>query len=153
MTNAVAKIEDYSALDAAIGTSMEGEPLRFREGVFIRGFDKTEVKFGTRLIMHSASLSDGFIKWEDGKPVEWRIRELNNPSQLPVFRHTLGDKDESQWSDGKDPWSFTMVIAMKDQEGVALTFSTGSVGGKNALRKVLQSWRLARNKHPGLGER
>jgi hypothetical protein len=102
MTNAVAKIEDYSALDAAIGTSMEGEPLRFREGVFIRGFDKTEVKFGTRLIMHSASLSDGFIKWEDGKPVEWRIRELRcsaTPSETRTRANGLTAKIR-----GPSPW-------------------------------------------------
>ena len=150
MANEVAKIEDYTALDNAIGHNMEGDPLRFKDGGYVRGFDKVEVKVGTRLLLHPASTSDGFIKWEDGKPVDFRLRELNNSSQLPIFRDQLGDMDESEWPKGEDPWAFTMMIAMKDEDGILLTFSTGSVGGKNALRRVLQSWRLARHKHPGM---
>jgi hypothetical protein len=148
MANSNAKLEDYSALDAAIGTTIEGEPLRFKDGRFARGFDKTEVAEGTRMMLHPASTSDGFIKWEDGKPVEWRIRELNS-TQFPISRETLGDTDESEWPDGKDPWAFTMMVALKDSDGALLTFSTGTVGGKNAIRKVLRDWKLARNKYPG----
>jgi hypothetical protein len=148
MPTEIAKIENYAALDREIGSSMD-EPLRFKDGKFIRGFDKMKVDLGTRFLMHPASTSDGFIKWEDGKPVEFKIRELNNPSQLPVFREPLGDLDESKWPDGKDPWASVMMIAMKDQEGVMLTFSTSSVGGRNALRKVLRDWRLVRDKHYG----
>ena len=102
MSNELAKIEDYSALDAAIGSSVEGEPLRFKDGGFIRGFDKIDVPVGTRMMIHPVSVSDGFIKWEDGKPTEWRIRELNS-AQLPVLRDALDDNDESQWPDAKDP--------------------------------------------------
>jgi hypothetical protein len=97
MANAVVKHQDYAALDAAIGNSGgEGEPLRFKDGGFVRGFDKIKVSLGTRLMLHPGSTSDGFIKWEDGKPTEWRIRELNNPAQLPVLREALGDTDETE---------------------------------------------------------
>ena len=41
-----------------------------------------------------------------------------------------------------------MLIALTDQDGVMLTFSTSSVGGKNALRRVLRDWRLVRHKYP-----
>jgi hypothetical protein len=125
----------------------EGEPLRFKDGGYLRGFDKVPVELGTRMMLHPGSTSDGYIKWEDGKPVEWRIRELNNPAQLPILRETLGDTDERDWSEGKDPWAYTMMIALKDADGAMLTFSTSSVGGKNALRKVLRDWRLVRHKY------
>jgi len=146
-TTAIAKREDYTALDAEIGSSIDGEPLRFKDGRFIRGFDKTDVDLGTRFMMHPASTSDGFIKWEDGRPVDYKIRELNNPQQQPVTRESLGDLDKDDWDDGKDPWSYVMMIAMKDDNGVPLTFTTGTVGGKNAIKKALRDWRLARSKH------
>ena len=150
MTNEIAKTENYDALDREIGNNIDGEPLRFKDGGFTRGFDKLDVPEGSRFLMHPASTSDGFIKWEDGKPVEFKIRELNNPSQFPIFRDTLDEQDESQWPDGKDPWTFTMMIAMRDEDGITVTFSTSSVGGIRAVRKVLRDWRLVRDKHRGL---
>ena len=39
---------------------------------------------------------------------------------------------------------------MKDEDGVQVTFSTSSVGGTKAIRKVLRDWRLTRDKHRGL---
>jgi hypothetical protein len=37
-----------------------------------------------------------------------------------------------------------MLIAMKDKAGQRLTFSTSSVGGRNAVRKMLRGWRRDR---------
>ena len=42
-----------------------------------------------------------------------------------------------------------MLLAMKDEDDVQLKFSTGSVGGANAVRKVLREWKRLRDKHPG----
>jgi hypothetical protein len=149
MTKEIAKLEDHTALDREIGADVDGEPLRFKDGGFIRGFDRVDVKLGTKMLLHPASTADGFIRWEDGKPTEFKLREWNNLTQLPILRDTLGDMDESQWPDGKDPWAYTMMIAMKDAEGVVLAFSTSTEGGKNAVRKVLREWKAQRAKHIG----
>ena len=101
MPNEIAKTEDYAALDREIGSNIDDEPLRFKDGGFIRGFDKVDVPEGARFLMHPGSTSDGFIKWANGKPVEFKIRELNNPTQLPIFRDALGDLDESEWETGR----------------------------------------------------
>jgi len=150
MSNEIAKIEtiDYSALDAAIGNNIDGDPLRFKDGEFLRGFDKVTVPLGTRFVAHPASTARGYQRWEDGKPTDLKIRTLNDPKQLPIFREGLGDDDESQWPEDKDPWSPIMMIAMKDTEGVRVTFSTSSVGGENALFSFLRDFKLIRHKHP-----
>ena len=146
MANEIAKRDDYSVLDAEIGSSIDGEPLRFKDGNFIRGFDKTQLKLGVQMAMHPASVSDGFIKWEDGRPVEFASLTTRR-SHRSCARH-LAITTERAWPDGKDPWSYVMMIALKDSDGVPLTFTTGTVGGKNALRKVLRDWRLARSRYP-----
>jgi hypothetical protein len=150
MTNEIVRHENYAALDAAIGSSnVDNQPLRFKGGAFTRGFDKSPVSMGARMLLHPVSVAEGFVKWEDGRPAEWQIRELANPTQTPISREDLGDLDKNDWADGKDPWAPIMMVAMKDESGAVLTFSSSTTGGRNAIRKVLRDWRLARGKHPG----
>ena len=149
MSNDLVKHTDYDALDFAIGSDIDGDPLRFKDGVFLRGFDKTEVEEGTTLRIAATSVQDGFVKWEDGKPVDWRLREWINRDQLPIYREALGDMDKNEWPDGKDPWTYTMLLAVKDEENVQLKFSTSSVGGANAVRRLLREWKRLRDKHSG----
>jgi hypothetical protein len=151
MTTEIAKYEtpvEYAAIDAEIG-GMDGDPLRFnaKTGQFLRGFDQIEMKLGARLLLHPLSYSDGYQEWRDGKPGELRIRQIN--SEPPILRGSLGDIDEKQWPDGKDPWTFIKMIAMKDEDGVQLAFTASASGSKNALTKVLREWRLSRHKHVG----
>jgi hypothetical protein len=142
--------ENYEALDAAIGSDIDGEPLRFKDGVFLQGFDKIEVEMGTVFRIAPTSVQDGFMRWENGKPVDWKLREWFKPGQLPIYRDTLGDMDESQWPDGKDPWAYTLLLAMKDAEGVLFKFSTSGVSAANSVKRTLREWRRERDKHPGL---
>jgi hypothetical protein len=147
--NEIVKFENYAALDAAIGSAnVDNEPLRFKSGSFTRGFDKTPVSVGTRMMLHPVSVAEGFVKWEDGRPAEWQIRELANPTQKPISRDELGDLDKNDWVDGKDPWSPIMMVAMRDESGTTLTFSSSTTGGRNAIR-MLRDWRLVRDRHPG----
>ena len=145
MTNELVPMKDYSALDAAIGTDLDDEPLRFKEGEYLRGYDKIEVALGTRLRVHPESYSDGFVKWDDNRPVDWRIRECANPTQLPIFRDTLDALDKIGKDD--DPWTKTWLIAMKDPAGEILRFTTSTDGGDKALRKLMSNWRRERDKH------
>jgi len=149
MSTEIAKIETYSALDAAIGSDLDGEPLRFKDGMWLQGFDRNEVEAGTIFRVAPTSVQDGFVKWENGRPVDWRMREWISTAQLPVCRESLGDVDESEWTDGKDPWAYTMLLAVKDGEDKLYKFSTSSVGGANAVRRLLRAWKGGRYRHPG----
>jgi hypothetical protein len=124
MSKALAKHTDYNALDDAIGSDIDGDPLRFKDGIFVRGFDKIEVEEGTRLRIAPTSVQDGFVRWEDGKPVDWRLREWVRTDQLPIFRDALPDADKIGQSD--DPWSYCLLLAMKDEDGELVKFSTVS---------------------------
>src|SRR5690348_1011102 len=106
---------EFDALDAAIGNDLDGEPLRFKDGHFLQGFDKNRVVEGTVLRVEPTSVQDGFTKYEDRKPVDCRMREWIK-GEAPIDRNALGDLDERLWPDGKDPWAFTMFLAMKDAE-------------------------------------
>ena len=94
MNTALAKHTNFSALDDAIGATSTAILSRFKDGDFLRGFDKTEVEEGTRLRIAPTSVQDGYVRWEDGKPVDWRLREWVRTDQLPIFRDTLPDADK-----------------------------------------------------------
>jgi hypothetical protein len=70
--------------------------------------------------------------------------------RFPILRNDLGDFEERDWPNGKDPWAFTIIAAMKDDEGVLLKFSTSAKGGENAIRILCRDWRRQRDKHPGM---
>ena len=55
-------------------------------------------------------------------------------NQLPIFRDAIPDADKIGQSD--DPWTYTLLIAMKDDDACQLKFSTSSVGGANAVRQA-----------------
>jgi hypothetical protein len=137
-----------AALDANIGTDLDGEPLRFKDGKWLQGFDKAFVEPGTVMRFAPLSIQDGYVKWDDGKPVDWRMREWIS-TQVPILREDLGENDEADWPNGKDPWAFTLIAALKDAEGTFYKFSTGSAGGINAVKKLMRTWRRERDRYPG----
>jgi hypothetical protein len=148
MTNA---LTTYDAFDRNIGTAaLDGDLLRFngKTGKFIRGSDKIELPNRRRLKLAPTSVQDGFVRWENGRITDQRFREWVSNSQ-PIERDDLGDNNELDWPDGKDPWSFTLMVAFKDGRGIQLKFTTSSTGGCNAVRKVLRDWRAQRQQHEG----
>jgi hypothetical protein len=150
MTTEITKTETFSALDANIGADMDGVLLRFngKVGKFFKGAEKEEVPFGRRLKLAPPSVQDGWQKWDSGKIGDQRFREWNS-TQPPIFRDELGDMHEDAWPEGKDPWSGTILVALRDAKGEMLKFATNSKGGENAIRRVLREWRRDRAAHPG----
>jgi hypothetical protein len=147
---AIRETKSLEALDANIGSDTEdARPLRYKDGRWLEGYDKTFLERGTVMRFAPESIQDGFKRWSDGKPTDSIMREWIS-TQPAVKREDLGDTDESQWENGKDPWSYTLIAALKDAEGVLYKFSTGSTGGVNAIRKLMRTWRRDRDRHPGL---
>jgi hypothetical protein len=144
------QISEYAALDANIGNDLDGELLLFngKHGEFTRGADKTLVPLGTELRFAPTSVQDGYQKWEDGKIVDGRFREWIS-SQHPILRNDLGDFEERDWPNGKDPWAHTILVAIKDEDGALLKFSTSSKGGENAVRRLMRDWKRERAKNEG----
>jgi hypothetical protein len=120
--------------------------VKYRKGKWTIGIDQTPILIGTRMAFDITSPSDGHVKWENKRPVDSAMqRVIAGP---PPARDTLGDLDEALWPpdpiSGKprDLWARTMSIVLKDieswEEGV---YSTSSVGGINAIGKLLRNVR------------
>ena len=91
------------------------------------------------------------MKWQGGKPVEYRLREPGVP--MPE-RGELGDNDPAGWEAGpdgqpRDPWQNTRFVHLIDpQTAEAFTFSTSSWGGRDCVINLADQIKRMRGKHP-----
>src|SRR5262245_54706062 len=93
---------------------INGTLLKFADWRWTAGKEATAVPDGTRLIaMATIAL---WTRWEDGKPVEYRIREAGH--RLPE-RDELGYDDQSEWEIGpggepQDLWRNTSISSIRE---------------------------------------
>ena len=130
---------------------IRGSLLKFADWKWSIGKEKeaVEVKEGRRLI--AVATAAAWVKWQGGKPVEYRLREPGVP--MPE-RGELGDNDRAGWEagpDGKprDPWQNTRFVHLIDpQTAEAFTFSTSSWGGRDCVINLADQIKRMRGKHP-----
>jgi len=123
-----------------------GQLLKFIKGHWLTGGannEMVEIEAGTRLIANMASLTVGWQKWEDDKPIDNHMGLVSENYQ-PPNRATLGDnKEDGGWlkdENGvlRDPWQRSNMVIMRqigtegDDDGL-YTFATSSRGGINAI--------------------
>jgi hypothetical protein len=123
-----------------------GQLLKFIKGRWLTGGannEMVEIEAGTRAIVNMASLTVGWQKWEDDKPVDNHMGLVSENYQ-PPNRTTLGDnKEDGGWERDengveRDPWQKSNMVIMReigtegDDEGL-YTFATSSRGGINAI--------------------
>src|SRR5262245_31905623 len=121
-----------------------GDLLTFsRYGEYLAGRDKVQIPLGTKVVVHVPTTMAGFIKWQDNRPVEYRMGLIAD-GFTPPKRSELGDLDKTLWDsyeDGrdKDPWQFTNQVVMTNPEtNEIFTFSTSSKTGLSAFGEVLK---------------
>jgi hypothetical protein len=123
------------------GNRIVGDLLKFSKGEYLAGQNGDEVDMGTRVIAIMQSFCVGWVKWQDGKPVDYRMGPLAE-GFVPPRRDTLGDDDEDLWEvddkgKSRDPWQLSNYVVLLEQGGDKLyTFTTSSKGGMGALGKV-----------------
>jgi hypothetical protein len=147
-----------------------GQLLKFtRFGTFAAGQDNVELDMGTRMLVNTDQMLDGWIRWEDNRPVEQVMGLISEGFQLPD-RDTLGhgytpgggrdEVDESEWESDpsgrkRDPWQHTYYMLMREvrdgkpvmDDDALYTFTTGSFGGRKAVElfcKDFAKWERAR---------
>jgi len=129
---------------------IKGVLLKFADWNWTKGKESTPVAAGTRLV--ALSTAAGWVKWEGGKPIEYRTRESGR--RLPD-REELGDLNEADWEagpDGKprDPWQSTRFVHLVDPvTAEAYTFSTSAFGGRAAVSDLADQIQRMRAAHPG----
>jgi hypothetical protein len=131
--------------------ALVGDLLRFSKyGEFKAGRDKYDVPVGTVLVAHMPTLTIGYIKWIENRPVDHKMG-LVADGFVPPKRETLGDLDKDQWERWergdddddrpRDPWQPTNYLVMSDPETKALyTFSTTSKTGFSSLGELVKAY-------------
>jgi hypothetical protein len=114
--------------------TIRGTLLKFSDWHWTAGKEATEIETGTRLVALATAAM--WVRWQDGKPVEYRVRQSGR--RLPD-REELGYDDDEEWEEGpsgerQDPWRNTRLVYLVDpQTAEAFTFSTSSWGGRGAV--------------------
>ena len=128
---------------------IRGSLLKCSEGRWFIGTENEAVKEGRQLV--AGGTSAAWVRWQGGKPVEYRVREPGVP--LPE-REELGDCDRASWENGsdgqpRDPWQSTRFVHLIDpQTAEAFTFSTSSGGGIDCVVNLADQIKRMRSKHP-----
>ena len=138
---------DDAAAEAAERT-IRGQLLKFADWRWTVGKEATPIRDGTKLVALATSAM--WVRWENGKPVEYRMRE---PGRRLPDREELGYDDESQWEspngEPQDPWRNTRLVYLVDpQTAEAYTFSTSSWGGRSAVTDLGDQIVRMRSVHP-----
>jgi len=128
---------------------LRGTLLKFADWNWTRGKETEPVKRGTQLV--AIGTAAAWVKWKDGKPAETRLRE---PGTKMPEREELGDLDQAQWEVGpdnkpRDPWRNSRFVYLVDPHSAeALTFSTSSWGGREAVINLGDAIARMRLAHP-----
>jgi hypothetical protein len=132
------------------GRQIAGELLRFDNGKWYIGKEKTPVADGTRFL--AMAIQVGWKCWEGGKVVKF-VSEIDG--RYPR-REQLGHLDETRWPkglDGKpsDPWQNSReALLVNPRTFEQFTFCIASKGGRSALDDLKASVATARRISPGV---
>jgi hypothetical protein len=154
-TTAVAtSAEDpFDAYAKAGGGEIEGTLLKFVKGDYLAGRENREIPTGTRLIANMEKLKTGYVRWDNGKPVDHRMG-LVAEGFVPPWRRDLGDNDKNMWAVNdagipQDPWQKTEHLVLADpQTGAIYTLVISSGGGRDATRDLCTDYAHGRRQHP-----
>ena len=132
---------------AASGRSFVGDLLKFgKDGVYVAGRESREIAHGTRMVACMSTLRVGWIRWEDGSPIEGPMG-LVADGFVPPKRDTLEDTpDQSLWDrDDKgnpvNPWQLSNDLVLYDPKDEQFyTFATSSKGGIGAVGELSKAY-------------
>jgi len=138
-------------LAAVASQAQEMRLLKFVKGKWYVGDD--ELSPGRKFIAHVPQLTQGMVKFFDGKVAEQRVGIVADGFVLPN-RDELGDIDSSKWETDhagapRDPWCHQYYLPLEDPDtGELFTFVTGSQGGNSAIGRLTSQF--VRNVRNGL---
>jgi hypothetical protein len=142
--NSIEKFDDYAATG---GPGWYGELLKCsgKTGVWSYGRQNVELKKGTRLVAIVPEMLAGYVLWRDGELVDQAYKNIEG-LDLRALRASLDETDRLLWptdDEGMpvDPWKEAAMLPMKDPKtGAEYTYSTSSVGGVRACKKLVSDF-------------
>jgi hypothetical protein len=139
--------------DAANRTRIVGKLLKFNKfGDWVCGEDNEELPEDCELMADMDELYVGWLKWENGKPVEQEMGRLLDNYQ-PPRRTELGDNDKENWEAdmngvARDPWQYSNYLVLMDANEDLYTFATASKGGLQAIGVLSKAYGVGMRSHP-----
>ena len=134
---------------------LAGDPLYFKKGVWYSGQEAFDPK-GLHFLVNYLEAYTGWTRWSEKKPVEHRLVRCSDYSRKEP-REALGFTDKNAWETSdrgipQDPWqpSDRIVLRTMDSSEELLTFISSSIGGRNAIAKLLG--KVARSVHAAEGK-
>jgi hypothetical protein len=133
-----------SFADAVSPRFVVGKLLRFAKGEYLAGETNEVIPLDTKMVAAVDSLLFGWVRWDNGKPVEHRMAQVAE-GFAPPRRAELGFTDQSTWERDpngnlRDPWALTYYLPMIDENAEAFTFSSTSRGGINAIADLARHY-------------
>ena len=146
MSNNPEDDREIDAYDAYVneGGANLGKLLKFIKGQYFIG--EEEVESGTQYAALMFEERRGWVKFVDGKPVDYRIGLVRDGYILPS-RESLGDNDPAFWPTDtrghpQDVWVKQSYLPLLDIEtNEMLCFVSGSQGGEQALRSLMRDYK------------
>src|SRR6516225_6925348 len=140
----IEKFDDYAATG---GPGWYGELLKFsgKTGIWSYGPQNVELKKGTTLVAIVPAMLAGYVKWCDAELVDQSFKNIES-LDLRALRAELDETDRSLWPTDEDsrpidPWKEAAMLPMKNQQsGAEYTYSTSSVGGVRACKKLVDNF-------------
>jgi hypothetical protein len=137
---AIQPIRPNNAWDRAIADELGGQLfqrlLKFKKGEWFIG----EILVGDSdtFMVNFAEWWVGWVRWEEGKPVEHLIGRA--PSFIPPPRESLGHGD----------WQRAVYLGMKGMgDGDILAFASCSEGGRRAVAELARKYKALLHRYPG----
>jgi hypothetical protein len=129
-------------------TGLDATMLKFSKGRWVAGKDAVDMN-DRELIAHVDQTMLGWCRWEDKKPVDYRVGFVKDRFK-PARRRELGDADPNRWERrDQDPWQLTFFLPLTDpNDGGFFVYSTTSRGGKDAIADLLDAYSHNREHHP-----
>src|SRR5262249_2293813 len=130
-----------------------GRLVKFSKGEFLKGQDADVVPLGSMFVVACDMTLSGYIRWEDGKPVEHKLIRIASGDR-PYRREDLGHLDKERWPEDakgerRDPWQPAIYLPIMDSEGELATFTTGSASGIRSVHRLLRRYATHARRHPG----
>jgi hypothetical protein len=143
-----ALVAAYDKYSRSVAGGFYGDLLKFsgKTGEWTAGPQSTDIAIGTTLVAIIPEMLVGYVRWEDGEKIDEALTPITPDYDAKALRASLGDTDRERWPPGdngqpEDPWREAAYLPMKSlATGAEYTFSTSSVGGNNAVKRLVKAY-------------
>jgi hypothetical protein len=111
----------------------------WKAGKYTVGKNKTDFT-NKKLAADVPNAMRGFQRLEKGQKPEYALTKVLDSSVEPIERNELSDADESQWTNGKDPWVGVTAMPFFDPETRQSFIMIGAYGARSELSALIDAF-------------